>query len=122
MNIAVIGASNDWGKYGNKAVRAYKSRGWSVYPVNPREEEIEGLKCYRSILDIAGEIDYVSLYVPPKVGLEVIEEVAKKKPRKGVYFNPGSESRELVEKAHRLGLEPIIACSILDVGADPGRL
>jgi len=116
--VAVIGASNDRSKYGNKAVRAYLRMGFKVYPVNPKEEMVAGLKSYRSILDIPDEIDRATLYVPPKVGLKIIEEIAQK----GVgelYLNPGSESDELVDKAHTLGLEPILACSILAVGLDP---
>ena len=117
-SVAVIGASNDRSKYGNKAVRAYLLNGFRVYPVNPKEETIEGLKAYRSILEIPEEVDRATLYVPPNVGLKVIEEIAEKGVKE-LYFNPGSESDELVEKARKLGLNPILACSILAVGLDP---
>ena len=117
-SVAVIGASNDRSKYGNKAVRAYLLNGFKVYPVNPKEETIEGLKAYKSILEIPEEVDRATLYVPPKVGLKVIEEIAEKGVKE-LYFNPGSESDELVEKARKLGLSPILACSILAVGLDP---
>lgn len=117
-SVAVIGASNDRSKYGNKAVRAYLLNGFKVYPVNPKEETIEGLKAYKSILEIPEEVDRATLYVPPKVGLKVIEEIAEKGVKE-LYFNPGSESDELVEKARKLGLNPILACSILAVGLDP---
>ena len=116
--VAVIGASNDRGKYGNKAVRAYLLKGFDVYPVNPKEEVIEGLRTYRSILDIEDEIDRATLYVPPGVGLQVVDEIARKGVKE-LYFNPGAESDELVEKARKLGLNPILACSILAVGMDP---
>ena len=117
-SVAVIGASKDRSKYGNKAVRAYLLNDFKVYPVNPKEETIEGLKAYRSILEIPEEVDRATLYVPPKVGLKVIEEIAEKGVKE-LYFNPGSESDELVEKARKLGLNPILACSILAVGLDP---
>ncbi len=116
--VAVIGASNDRSKYGNKAVRAYLRMGFKVYPVNPKEETVEGLKSYSSILDIPVEIDRATLYVPPKVGMKIIEEIAQKGVGE-IYFNPGSESDELVDKAHTLGLKSILACSILAVGLDP---
>lgn len=116
--MAVIGASKDRSKYGNKAVRAYLLNGFKVYPVNPKEETIEGLKAYRSILEIPEEVDRATLYVPPQVGLKVIEEIAEKGVKE-LYFNPGSESDELVDKARKLGLNPILACSILAVGLDP---
>jgi len=117
-SVAIIGASNNRAKYGNKAVRAYLRRGYKVYPVNPKEEIVEGLKAYGSILDIEAEIDRATLYVPPKMGLAIIEEIAQKGVKE-LYFNPGAESDELVEKARRLGLNPILACSILEIGLDP---
>lgn len=76
------------------------------------------MKSYRSILDIPDEIDRVSLYVLPKVGMKVIEDIAKKGVKE-LYLNPGTESDELVEKANKLGLKPILACSILAVGLKP---
>ena len=118
QSVAVIGASNDRSKYGNKAVRAYLLNGFRVYPVNPKEKTIEGLDVYKSILDIQEEVDRASLYVPPKVGLKVIEEIAEKGVKE-LYFNPGTESDELIAKARKLGLKPILACSILAVGMDP---
>jgi len=116
--IAVIGASSDRKKYSNKAIRAYVISGYEVYPINPKEEYIEGLKSYKSILDIDDKIDRATLYVPPQVGVKIIEEIAEK----GVgelYVNPGAESDELIEKARKLGLNPIMACSILAVGMKP---
>jgi acyl-CoA synthetase (NDP forming) len=116
--VAVIGASNDRTKYGNKAVRAYLRNGFKVYPVNPKEGTVEGLKAYGSILDIQGEVDRATLYVPPEVGLRVIEEIAQKGVKE-LYINPGAESDELLDKARMLNLKPILACSILAVGLDP---
>jgi len=118
MKIAIIGASNNKEKYGNKAVRAYKKQGHSVYPVNPREKTIEGLSTYKSILDIPGEIERASIYLPHKIGTIIIEEIAEKGVKE-VFLNPGSESKELIEKAEKLGLNVIIACSILDIGEKP---
>jgi len=120
-SIAIIGASNQRDKFGNKAVRAYLQKGFTVYPVNPKESRIEGLPAFRSILDIPGPVNLASFYVPPSVGLTVIEEIAKKGVRE-VYLNPGSESPELVEKAKLLGIIPIVACSILAVGVQPASL
>ena len=52
--VAVIGASQNPAKYGNRAVRAYLRRGWTVYPVNPNEPSVEGLPTFRSVTDIPG--------------------------------------------------------------------
>ncbi|HOZ48350.1 MAG TPA: CoA-binding protein [Candidatus Hydrogenedentes bacterium] len=116
--IAVVGASADRKKYGNKAVRAFVDGGWTVYPVNPREAEIEGLKCYASIEEVPQPIDRISLYVPPAVGLRMLDAIAAKAPTE-FFLNPGSESDELVEAARARGLEPIQACSVVNIGLRP---
>lgn len=120
QRIAIIGASANREKFGNKAVRAYMDEGWVVFPINPHEEHIEGMHAYASVMDVPWEIDYASLYVPAKVGMKVIEEVARKEITK-VYFNPGSESDELVAKAKELGLQPLLQCSIIAVGRSPSE-
>ncbi|HEY0076552.1 MAG TPA: CoA-binding protein [Abditibacteriaceae bacterium] len=120
MKIAIIGASNRRHKYGNKAVRAYKERGDEVFPINPAQGEIEGLKAYRSVLEVPGDMDIASFYVAPEVGLQVIEEVAQKGIRK-VLLNPGAESDELLQRCEELGLDATIACSIILAGRSPGE-
>jgi predicted CoA-binding protein len=116
--IAIIGASSNREKYGNKAVRAYLNKGYTVYPVNPRADEIEGLKCYKDIRDIPGPVETASLYLPPKLTLDALDGIAEKKVET-VYLNPGTESSEVVEKAEQLGLNTIQACSIVAVGSFP---
>ena len=63
--VAVIGASNNRSKFGNRAVRAFQQQGYTVIPINPHETEVEGLKAYASVLDVPGPIDMASFYVPP---------------------------------------------------------
>jgi len=119
--VAVIGASNDRRKFGNRAVRAYQQQGYTVIPINPHEAAVEGLKTYRSVLDVPGPIDMASFYVPPEVGERVIEEVARKGIAE-VWFNPGAESDALVARARALNLQPIVACSVVAIGQNPYRL
>lgn len=119
--VAVIGASANPNKYGNKAVRAFIQKGYEVYPVNPKEEEILGLKVYKSISEVPGELDMVSVYLPPEVTLKVLPEIAQKG-CKELWLNPGSESPEVLEEAEKLGLNVIQACSILGVGINPHNL
>jgi len=116
--VAVIGASNDRSKFGNRAVRAYRLQGHTVIPINPHESEVEGLKAYKSVLDVPGTIDMASFYVPPEVGEQVMREVAKKGIAE-VWLNPGAESDRLIQQAQALHIEPIIACSIVAMGQDP---
>lgn len=111
--VAVIGASSDTEKYGNKSMHAHIDAGYEVYPVTRRGGEIEGIKAYSSVEDIPVALDRVTLYLPPKLGLDVIESIARKG-TKELFLNPGSESPELIKKAESLGLKPILACSIVD--------
>jgi predicted CoA-binding protein len=117
-SVAVIGASNARGKYGNRAVRAYLRQGWTVYPVNPNEPEVEGLRTFARVTDIPGPVDRASLYVPASVGVTLLDGI-KEKAIPELFVNPGAESDELLDKAERLGLNTIQACSIVDIGERP---
>lgn len=113
--VAVVGASSHRHKFGNKAVRGYQRQGFTVIPINRHETEIEGLKAYRSVLDVPGAIDMATLYVPPAEGLDVLLEVAEKRIPE-VWINPGADTPEVIQRARELGLEPIVACSLMAIG------
>ena len=116
--VAVVGASSDRRKFGNKAVRAFARQGYDVKPVHPTEKTIEGLAAFRSVADVPGPIDRVSLYVPPEIGIRLLDAIAAKRPRE-FWVNPGAESPALLARARALGLEPIQACSIMGIGQIP---
>jgi uncharacterized protein len=119
--VAVIGASNDRHKFGNRAVRAFRQQGYTVVPINPHESEVEGLKAYASVLDVPGAIDMASMYVPPETGEKIIDDIA----RKGipeVWLNPGAESDALIARARELHIQPIVACSVVAIGENPYAL
>jgi uncharacterized protein len=118
-SVAIVGASTDRVKYGNKAVRAFVQKGWTVYPVNPSADEVEGLRCYASITDVPEPIDRVCMYVPAKTGKDMLTDIAKKSPKE-LFLNPGSDDDEMLAQARALGLTPIRACSILSIGLRPG--
>ena len=116
--VAVLGASQDRRKYGNKAVRAYLDYGMTVLPVNPREATVEGLAAYANLEAIDGPLDYVSVYLPPAVGIKLLPAIAAKQPRE-VWLNPGSESDDLLDAAADLHLRTVVGCSIVALGLDP---
>ena len=116
--IAIIGASTDRQKYGNKAVRAFHQQGYQVYPVNPNAVEVEGLPAFKSIRDIPIRPQMVSVYLPPSVLLKVLPDIAARGCDE-LWLNPGTESDEVLAEAQRLGLNVIQACSIVGVGVSP---
>lgn len=119
--VAIIGASSDRSKYGNKAVRAFLQQGYTVYPVNPKESKIEGLACYASIGDVPVRPDKISVYLPPPVVLKVLPAIAARGCDE-LWLNPGTESNEVIATAEQLGLNVVQACSIVAVGMSPGVL
>src|SRR5882672_11296186 len=113
QTVAIVGASADKTKFSNKAIHAHLRAGYDVYPVNPKEEMIEGLKCYKSVAEIPVVLDRISLYLPPAVGVKVLDEIAKKGCQK-LWVNPGADSPELIQRAQILSLNPTVACSFTD--------
>ena len=116
--IAIIGASNDRQKFGNKSVRAFLHQGYTVYPVNPKEAEIEGLPAFKSIREVPARPHMISVYLPPPVLLKVLPDIAARGCDE-LWLNPGTESDEVLAEAERLGLNVIQACSIVGVGESP---
>lgn len=96
-------------------------QGYKVYPVNLHETEIEGLPAFKSIRDVPGRPDMVSVYLRPNILLKVLPEIAAKGCDE-LWLNPGTESDEVLMEAERLGLNVIQACSIVGVGVSPSRL
>jgi predicted CoA-binding protein len=119
--IAIIGASGNRQKFGNKAVRAFRQQGYTVYPVNPKGIEIEGLSAFKSIRDVPVRPQMVSVYLPPPVLLKVLPDIAARSCDE-LWLNPGTESDEVLAEAERLGLNVVQACSIVGVGVSPAEL
>ena len=116
--VAVVGASSDRGKFGNKAVRAFQARGHRVIPINPHEPQVEGLRTYASVLDVPEAIDMATVYVQPDIALRLLDEFEKKGIPE-IWINPGAESDELLTEARRRNLNVIAACSIVGIGESP---
>ena len=119
--VAIIGASNNRDKWGNKAVRAFAQQGYTVYPVNPNEPEVEGLKTYASVKEVPVRPQMITVYVPPQRLLGILPDIAARGCDE-LYLNPGTESEAVLAKAAELGLNAIQACSIIAVGVSPGQL
>ena len=92
--IALIGASNDKEKYGNKIYRDLRSKGYNVTPINPKEEKIEGDKAYVSIEQMEKLPDIANFVVPPLIAIKIAQNIVDLGV-KYLWFQPGSESNEL---------------------------
>jgi predicted CoA-binding protein len=121
--IAIVGASADRAKFGNKAVRAYARQGYEVYPIHPTADSIEGHKAYRHVAETpAAALDRISVYLPPAASIKVLPDLAAK-PAREVWFNPGADDdASVIAQAKALGLNVILGCSIVDVGVNPADL
>ena len=116
--VAIIGASSNRRKFGNRALRAFERQGFRVLAINPNEAEVEGHKTYATVLDVPGPIDMATVYVPPSAGVGVMDQL-KQKGVPEVWLNPGADADEVVARARELGLNIIQACSILGIGESP---
>ena len=122
--VAVIGASSDRSKFGNKAVRAYQEAGYTVWPVNPTASTIEGLPVYASVAELPGTPHRATIYLHEAAALDTLEALAElERSASGhitaVYLNPGADPPAVVARADALGLRHVEACSIRAIGRDP---
>lgn len=120
-SVAIVGASNDRAKFGNKAVRAYQRKNYVIYPVNPSAAEIEGIRAFCSLRDVpANQLDLVTYYLPPHLTLKALEDVEGKTVGE-VLFNPGSYDDEVLKRAQQLHLPYAVGCSIVAAGFEPSQ-
>ncbi len=114
---AVVGASRDRHKYGNKVLRAYLQRQRAVYPVNPKVLEIEGLTAYPDLASLPEPVHGVSIVTPPAVTEQVVQQAAAAGIRH-IWIQPGGESPQAVQLAEQLGLNVIAGgpCLLVTLG------
>lgn len=103
---AVVGASRNRDKYGNKVLRAYLQRGRPVHCVHPTESEIEGVPCVRTIADLPDGVHGLSVITPPPVTEDVVRAAAAKGIGR-LWMQPGAESQRALDLAAELGVETI---------------
>ena len=103
---AVVGASTDRSKYGNKVLRCYQQHGKEVYPINPKAPEVEGLKAYPALAALPVKVPAISVITPPAATMQVVRDAAAAGV-KHIWMQPGAESPEAVALAESLGLNVI---------------
>lgn len=109
---AIVGASNDPHKYGNIVLKDLISAGFNAVPVNPKGEDILGLKTYRNLREIKGKIDVVIFLVPPEITEKILIEVKELGIDK-VWMQPGSESDKAIGFCEKNKMEFIFGSCIM---------
>ena len=103
---AVIGASRDRHKYGNKVLRAYLQNDLPVFAVNPLAEKVEGQPAYADLASLPESVHGISVITPPEVTQAIVEQ-AGALGIKHVWMQPGSESEHAIARAEALGMNVI---------------
>lgn len=114
---AVVGASVDRSKYGNKVLRCYQMNGLGVIPVNPRERVIEGVATVSSVSELPDDVKSISVITPPHVTEKVVEEAIAKGIR-NIWMQPGAESPAAVKQCIDSGINVIAdgSCILVVLG------
>lgn len=101
---AVVGASQDRNKYGNRVFRSLRQAGYNVYPVNPSAAEVEGAPAYASLADLPELPEVVNLVVPPAITEQVVRQ-AHELGLTRIWMQPGAESDEAIGFCETHGMQ-----------------
>ncbi|MBK9796605.1 MAG: CoA-binding protein [Holophagaceae bacterium] len=118
---AVVGASIDRSKYGNKVLRCYQQHGREVFPINARADEVEGLKAYATLASLPVKVRAISVITPPAITEQVVREAAAAGVTH-IWMQPGAESDEAIRSAEALGMAVIAGgpCLLVVMGYREG--
>jgi uncharacterized protein len=109
---AVVGASNDRGKYGNRIYRTLRAAGYTVYPVNVNEPEVEGDPAYKRLTDLPQPPTVVNMVIPPRYALSTVK-AAKEAGAAAIWFQPGAEDQAAIAWARENGLDVVQDCILV---------
>lgn len=114
---AVVGASTDRAKYGNKVLRVYQQNNKAVYPVNPKGGQIEGLTTYTDLASLPELPHGVSIITPPAITEQVVRE-AVERGIKHLWMQPGAENEAAIAHARKNGVNIIAkgVCALVVMG------
>ncbi len=110
--VVVLGASAKPRRYSNRAVMLLSQNNHIPIPVSLKYDEILGHKAYRTLRDITGEVDTLTLYVNPAILSELVDDIVALKPKR-IIMNPGTESPEAAGVFEENGIRVIRACTLV---------
>lgn len=112
QKVIILGASDNPERYSNKVVKLLKEYGHEAFPVNPKLDSIEGIKCYKSLEEIDQAVDTLTIYVNPKISSDLKDSIINVKTKR-VIFNPDTENPNLAKELRDKGVEVVEACSLV---------
>lgn len=101
---AVSGVTDKEDRFGYKIWKTLIKHGYETYGVNPRYDEIEGEKIYKSIQEIPKQIEVLDMVVGPKIAINTLDD-AKEAGVEYIWFQPGTFDEEVINKAVELGFK-----------------
>ncbi len=110
--VAIIGASANTERHSNRAVVGFAEKGYTVWPIHPSGNEVAGHQCFKTLEDVPGKAQIISLYVNPKLGLELVPSLVEHQPDY-VWLNPGADSDELETALQDAGLKVMRSCNLV---------
>lgn len=113
---AVVGATDNPAKFGNKIYKKLKAYGYEVYAVNPNYKEVDGDTCFSSLTDVPVKIDCVNVVVGPDKSNRVLNEV-KQLGIENIWFQPGTYTPDIIEASEVAGLKTVyMNCVLVELG------
>ena len=110
--VAILGASTKPDRYSHKVQLALLEHGHTPLPVNPRYEDIDGIRCYPDLRSVQTSIDTITVYVRPEILSGMTEELIGAGPKR-VIFNPGAEHRQVAAILEAKGIRVQNACTLV---------
>lgn len=117
QSFAVVGASSDRSKYGNKVLRCYQKHGFDVVAVHPTEKVVEGAPCVRDLQSLPAPVHGASIITPPAVTERIVED-AHAAGITRLWMQPGAESDDAIARCRELGIDVIAGgpCLLVELG------
>jgi len=115
--LAVAGASRNPKKFGGTVIKDLKERGFELFPVNPNAEEIQGLKCFKTISDLPADVKHLLILTPKEKTLKTVNLAVQNK-MKMVWIQQMSETPEAITVLKNSGI-PFIQKKCIYMFADP---
>lgn len=112
QTVVVLGASPKPGRFAHKALVKLKKAGYTVLPVHPKAEEIEGVAVFSRLGDIDQSVDTITLYIGPARLQPLVGDVLALKPER-IIFNPGTEADEIQQRFEQAGIDCVTDCTLI---------